>query len=108
MYPLLGVVIYFSVLTICNGQAGQLSTVAYLLNRILYEGLSLDTVTTTDVYFLNFVQPPYLELQDAVIAGLRQTNFTVSVFINARNEFARNRLFLMIAAPSVDKFEVRI
>nr|NP_001345279.1 ionotropic receptor 157 [Aedes aegypti] len=74
------------------------------MNRILREGLKDDHSTTTDVLFVNFVEPEYVELQDAVIEGLRNETSLATMFMNSRNRFARNRLFLLVATPSLDSF----
>nr|NP_001345282.1 ionotropic receptor 158 precursor [Aedes aegypti] len=91
--------------TMSRGQILLISIKADFLCRILQEGLSADQVTTTDVYFMNFVQPEYIELHDAVIRRLKMKSLAYTMFLNTRNQFARNRLFLLIAVPQLDTYK---
>nr|NP_001345287.1 ionotropic receptor 159 precursor [Aedes aegypti] len=105
MYLFLAAITWTLLATMSGGQIRQVSITANFLCRILQEGLSADQVTTTDLYFMNFNQPKYIELQDLIIKGLKKTSFTYTMFLNARNQFARNRLFILIAVPQLDTYQ---
>nr|NP_001345662.1 ionotropic receptor 155 precursor [Aedes aegypti] len=73
------------------------------LHRIIVEGLLVDK-TTTDLIFMNFKLPEFVDLLDSLLQRLHQS-LLVPCFIDARSRHGRTRQIIVVATPDHQTLE---